>query len=208
MSCDHKFSKHLELNTIDFQPTTLIIGTFNPQWPDGNEAEWFYGRTAENYFWDIVPRIYGQGSLLNESPEVWKQFCRENQIALTDLITSIDDANPQNKNHNKVLGGFSDKAIVYNFDDFTFTNIIGLLQKQPTIRNVYLTRGATEAFWKHLWNPIVHYCNVHKLHQRVLLTPTADDLYQHQAYNNDNLQAPIPLVQDYLLMRWQQEWHF
>ena len=208
MSCVHKFRKYLELNTIDFEPATLIIGTFNPQWPDGNDAEWFYGRTDENFFWDILPRIYDQSSMLHDGKEKWQQFCRTNKIALTDLITSIDDANEQSKKHNKVLGGFSDKAIVYNFDDFTFTNIIGILQKHSSIKNVYLTRGVTESFWKHLWNPIVHYCNVHDLHQRILLTPTATDLYQHEAYNNDNPDMPIPLVQDYLLMRWKQEWHF
>jgi len=45
MACNHKFIEYLNLENLDFEPTTLIVGTFNPEWPAGNQAEWFYGRT-------------------------------------------------------------------------------------------------------------------------------------------------------------------
>ena len=208
MACLHKFHYNLDLEQLDFEPTTLIVGTFIPEWPAGNAAEWFYGRTASNYFWHVLPRLYGEGSLINTTPGEWKQFCHDKKIAITDLISSIDDADPGDPGHNKVLGGFDDKAIVYNFDDFVFVNIVQILRRQPSIKHVYLTRGITEAFWKHLWNPVMQYCSLNDLHERRLLTPSGSALYQYEAHNNEHPDDVIPLLEDYILMRWKQEWHF
>lgn len=207
MSCNHKFQSHLHLTTLDFEPTTLIVGTFNPAWPANNTAEWFYGRTESNCFWDVLPRLYGEASLINATPAEWKQFCRSKQVALTDLISSIDDADPANPEHAKILGGFSDKALEYNFDDFDFVDIVAILKRNPSIKNVYITRGITEAFWRYPWNPVVHYCNQHQLHERKLLSPTDVTAYHYEAYNRD-AENKIPTLEDYILMRWQQEWHF
>ena len=208
MACTHKFRNYLDLEQLDFEPTTLVVGTFNPEWPESNRAQWFYGRTANNYFWDILPRLYRQGSLINATHIEWKQFCHDKQIAITDLISSIDDANPDNPKHHKMLGGFSDNAIVHNFDDFSYINIVQLLRLNPSIKNVYFTRGVTEAFWKHLWNPVTHYCNHNNIRERKLLTPSGEAIYQHEEYNNQNPENQILLLEDYILMRWLQEWHF
>jgi hypothetical protein len=207
MPCDHKFRSYLHLERINFEPVTLIVGTFNPAWPADNTAEWFYGRTADNYFWDILPRLYGEPSLINATPTAWKQFCHDKQIALTDLISSIDDADSNNPEHNRMLGGFSDKAIEYNFDDLVYVNIVQLLKQHPTIKHVYLTRGITEAFWRHLWHPAMHYCNHHHIHERRLLTPSNNARFQHEMYNKEHPDPQIPLLEDYLLMRWKQDWH-
>lgn len=208
MSCDHKFKTYLDLTKIDFEPNTLIVGTFNPAWPATNTAEWFYGRMANNCFWDVLPRLYGEASLIHASPAEWKQFCHDKGVAITDLISSIDDAKPGNPEHVKMLGGFSDDALEYNFEDFNYVNIVQVLQQQPTIRNVYFTRGVTEAFWRHLWNPIAHYCNVNKLHERKLLPLSGDARHHHELYNEQNPENKILRLKDYILMRWRQEWHF
>jgi len=208
MPCIHKFQSYLDLNRLDFAPTTLIIGTFNPEWPTGNTAEWFYGRTAESCFWNILPRLYGEESLINATPTAWKQFCHDKQIAITDLISSIDDAMPDNPKHQKMIGGFSDDAIIHNFDDFSYVNIVQLLHSHPTIKNVYLTRSVTEAFWRHLWNPVAYYCNHNNIHERKLLTPSDVAEYHHSEYNGHNPGNQIPALSDYLLMKWEQEWHF
>ena len=68
------------------------MGTFNPSWPANNLAQWFYGRTANNFFWDVLPRFHNQGSLLGGTTAQWKTFCRQHHIAITDLISSINDA--------------------------------------------------------------------------------------------------------------------
>jgi hypothetical protein len=208
MPCDHKFKTELDLTNIGYEPTTLIIGTFNPAWPANNTAEWFYGRTTTSCFWDVLPRLYSEASLIDAAPAEWKQFCKDKQIALTDLISSIDDAEPDNAEHVKMLGGFSDKAIEHNFDELEYVNIVGILKRHPSIRQIYITRGVTDAFWRHMWNPVAHYCSINKLHERKLLAPSADSAYQHEAYNRQHPENMIERLEDYILMGWQQEWHF
>jgi len=208
MPCNHKFQKELSLELIDYEPTTLIVGTFEPELPGINEAEWFYGRTEKNCFWNVLPRLYGEASLINRTPAEWKQFCHDKQIAITDIISSIDDAEPEMPEHSKILASFADEAIVHHFDDFDFVNIVQLLQRHPTIRNVYLTRGVTEAFWRHLWTPVMQYCNNNSLHERRLLHPSDSAAYQHSAYNSQHPDQQIPLLEDYILMRWKEEWGF
>lgn len=39
MPCNHKFLEFLNLEKLDFTPTTLIVGTFNPEWPDTNQGK-------------------------------------------------------------------------------------------------------------------------------------------------------------------------
>jgi hypothetical protein len=208
MPCNHKFQKYLNLDSLDFEPTTLIVGTFNPEWPEHNTAEWFYGRTDTCYFWDILPRLYGEQSLLNAHTTEWKQFCKDKKIALTDLISAIDDAEQNNKAHNRMLGGFSDDAIEYNFDGFEFVSIAGLLKRNPSIQHVYLTRTITDAFWRHLWNPVAHYCNHNKLSERKLLTPTTEAAFHHEQHNRDQPGDTVQRLEDYVLRRWSKEWHF
>jgi hypothetical protein len=208
MPCHHKFQHYLHLERIDFEPTTLVVGTFNPEWPASNTAEWFYGRTTNNYFWDTLPRLYGEASLIRADATTWKQFCRDKQIALTDLISSIDDAMPDNRNHQKMLGGFSDDAIIHNFDEFSFVDIVSLLRRHTTITQVYISRSITEPFWRHLWNPVAHYCNHHHIHEAQLLKPTGDAFYHQEAYNNTHPDNLIPRLEDYILMRWRAQWHF
>ena len=207
MPCDHKFKSYLNLDRLDFEPTTLIVGTFIPQWPETNAAEWFYGRTDKTRFWDVLPRLCGAPSLINATPTEWKEFCHGNRIAITDLISGIDDADPENKEQVKILTGGDDQAIAWNFDDFQFVNVVKLLQQHPTIKNVYLTRGVTEAFWRHVWNQVTQYCSLHHIRERKLLTPSRDAGYQHGAYNTANPGNAIPQLEDYILMRWKQEWH-
>ncbi len=207
MPCDHKFKSYLNLDRLDFEPTTLIVGTFIPQWAETNAAEWFYGRTDKTSFWDVLPRLCGAPSLINATPTEWKEFCHGNRIAITDLISGIDDADPENKEQVKILTGGDDQAIAWNFDDFQFVNVVKLLQQHPTIKNVYLTRGVTEAFWRHVWNQVTQYCSLHHIRERKLLTPSRDAGYQHGAYNTANPGNAIPQLEDYILMRWKQEWH-
>lgn len=205
MPCVHKFQSELNLDLLNYEPTTLIVGTFIPAWP-ANSYQWFYGRTDNNYFWNVLPRLYGNEPLQSAPPAQWKHFCKDKQIALTDLINCIDDADAGNKEHSKILSGNSDKAIAYHFDDFEFVNIVQLLQHHPSIRNVYLTRSVTEAFWKHIWNPVMQYCNKHGIRERKLITPSTESAHQNTTYNEQHPTNQIDLLEDYILMKWQQEW--
>jgi hypothetical protein len=215
MPCQHKFYEDLTLNRIDFVPATLIVGTFNPQWPDDNIAQWFYGRVPDNaddhntgnHFWAVLPRLYGAASLKHPGAVAqWKAFCHQHQIAITDLVSVITDANPANPDHLRILGTYSDKAIGTTFHAFEDTPVTDILRNYPTIRNVYFTRSITDRFWRNRWNPIQLYCDAHQIRHRTLMTPSDYSRYQQGRYNHQNPNNPLNR-EDFILMRWHAQWH-
>ena len=207
MPCYHIFRDELNLEHIDYEPETLVAGSFSPA-IDANPATWFYGRTDADFLWDILPRLYGEASMNSATADEWRQFSRAKKIAFIDLIDTIEDADPAKRAHYKILAGFSDKAIAYHFDDYLFTDIPAILKKRPSIQHVYITRGITEAFWRHLWNPVMHYCNRNGIYERRLLTPGPESAYHLEAYNRDHPGNEIHSLPDYVLMRWREEWKF
>lgn len=48
------------LNSENYQPEALILGTFNPDTPNSNFADFFYGR---NYFWPAFFNIFRSGEV-------------------------------------------------------------------------------------------------------------------------------------------------
>jgi hypothetical protein len=204
MASEHKFKEYLNLEELDFQPTTLIVGTFNPS-IGGNDAAWFYGR-FDNNFWDVLPRIYGKDSMRCSSPKQWKLFCKENKIAITDLISSIDDADLDNLIHFNKIKTFSDKTIANDFKQHKQVKIIKILESNPSIKNVYLTRGTGETFWKRLWKPIEIYCKENGLCEKKLITPSGYAFYQQGKYNKQNPLNPLSL-EDFILKDWKSKWH-
>ena len=195
MACKHKFYEELSLQHLDYEVETLVVGTFNPEWPVKNTAEWFYGRTQSNNFWEVLPRLYGETSLIDAGPLEWKDFCRTHLIAITDLISCIEDADKDKADHVEWLGGYGDQQIVKNFKKFEFTPIDKILENRPSIKHMYLTRGAT-GFWKRL------------SHAKSLLTPSDWARIQHRRFNKRNPQQVIERLPDYILSRWQAQWHF
>lgn len=172
MPCNHKFQKYLNLQRLDFEPTTLIVGTFNPEWPEGNYAEWFYGRTDNNFFWDLLPRMYGEPGLRDKMHTDWKTFCSNKKVALTDLLASIDDADIKSESHRKILGEYTDTALATKFKRHTPNIIVPLLQAKPNIRTVYLTTTNSSKFWQSKWKPVEEYCLQQGIWCRKLMTPS------------------------------------
>lgn len=207
MACKHKFIEYLTLERLDFEPTTLIVGTFNPEWPEGNYAEWFYGRTSNNYFWDVLPRIISPGlNLRQDGPDVWKKFCSEHKIAITDLIASINDADRNNSLHQKILGKFRDTDISISFHDIERTNIVGFMERFPSIKQVYLTRQFGNPFYDGLWAPIEDYCKAAGIYFAGLLTPSASARFQIKPYKALNPHDPSPL-RNFIYQSWKKQWH-
>lgn len=213
MACTHKFHQYLNLNNLDFEPTTLIVGTFNPGWNNiNNNANWFYGRTHDdhgnqnNNFWDVLPKLYNEPSLINSEPYQWREFCSQKQIAITDIIANIEDANPNNPNNVQLMTGFADDDISNNFHDFDLVNLVRILRTQPTITNVYVTRGISEAFWRNkLWE-LKRYCENSNITLKSLITPSGLAYMQQGKHNRLNPANQLNLP-DYILMRWQADWH-
>ena len=209
MPCEHKFIHDLNLTGLDYAPTTLIVGTFNPSWPNENQAEWFYGRTGNNYFWDVLPRLYNpELNLRNEGVDEWKEFCLNNSIAITDILSSIVDADENNPLHAEILGNYQDIAIANSFHEFTFTDIVDILRRFRSIRNVYLTRQPGIQLFDDQWNNIQEYqMNVDPdLHIRNLLTPSGSARFQIGPYRLEHPNDPTPL-RNFIFQSWQNQWH-
>lgn len=201
MACIHRFVDDLMLEAIDFQATTLIVGTFNPGWNNlGNYAPWFYGRTRNNYFWEVLPRLYGELSLRQASPAEWWAFCHRHQIALTDLIASINDADANNPDHIGYLKNYRDDLIAKRFESFNTVDLPALLAKQHTITQVYLTRRVNHRFWQQLWQPAQDYCQQHGIKHQTLITPSASARFQLPKNQHISLG-------DFILAEWQASWH-
>ncbi len=211
MGCEHKFSEYLNLEKIDFKPTTLIVGTFNPSWPAGNNAEWFYGRTARNYLWDVLPRLYFPNLNLRQQTHLqWKEFCSNNRIALTDIISKINDANEANEEHQEILRTYLDTSIADYFADFQFTNLEQLVNNNPTITNIYLTRQNGVDLFDNRWALLEEYALANpqrNLRLRKLMTPSASARFQIRAYRLANPNDPTPL-RNFIFESWRDEWHF
>lgn len=139
-------------------------------------------------------------------PSEWKKFCRKNEIAITDLIESIEDAENRNQNHISFLRTFSDKNIAVEFKEHKLVEIIGLLKNRPSIKNIYFTRGIGETFWKKKWKPIKDYCDLNELKCETLLTPSGYAFYQQAKYNKKILDNQLNL-EDYILKEWKAKWH-
>lgn len=222
MPCLHKFHEYLNLNKgylnpesnhLDFDPVTLIVGTFNPSWSEGNIAEWFYGRLRNNYLWDVLPRLFKHNYNLrldgHNNQQEWKQFCFNNQIALTDIIYSINDANADNEEHQDILRTYLDSSIGDYFEDFTFTDIKNLLDRFPTIKNVYLTRQDGIELFDEYWNLVEQYRIEHperNLHVSKLLTPSASARFQLKQYKHTHPEDRTPL-RNFIYQSWLEKWH-
>lgn len=200
MACRHKFYDELQLKHLDYEPTTLIVGTFNPEWPEGNYAEWFYGRTDNNYFWDLLPRIYGEPGLRESEPKVWKQFCKTKRVALTDLISEIRDADVNNERHRKILGEYTDTAIASKFKAQIPNSITSILQANRAIKTVYLTTTNGSAFWQKLWQPVVQYCAEQNIICNKLMTPSKGARFQMT--RGSGISMP-----DFIYSDWSKKWH-
>lgn len=160
MACEHKFIDDLQLQYVDWKPKTLFIGTFNPEWLEceNNNAQWFYGRTQRNEFWCILPTTFGQPSLLTANRVAWINFCRKNEIAITDILSSID-ADINNPNHLSAICKFKDDDIA-NFD-VTVNSIPTILDNFPTIKQICITRMSLPEFWEDCFMDTIQYIQMH-----------------------------------------------
>jgi len=201
MPCQHKFLEDLNLDYCD-KVETLIVGTFNPQWAKKNSAEWFYGREKNN-FWYVLSKIYSVDDLSLADTNTRKKFCNENKIGITDLISCIKTADE--KKHYGLISSFSDKKIEDNFqlDDLELVNIIGIIEQNPTIKNVYLTRSANSNLWKKIWEPIEEHCVNNSINCKQLLTPSNYAFFQF----NQNEKIKHGTLPNFIYARWKEVWH-
>jgi G:T/U-mismatch repair DNA glycosylase len=140
----------------------LIIGTFNPD-VECNDAKFFYGR-SKNYFWDLLPKVFGYKSLKKESVGEKIAFLEKYEIELTDLICEVELLEED-------ICNYSDenlkKDIVWNTE-----NIIKILRKGNT-KEVYFTRktfNCIKNIEKEI-KKIENFCKKHNIKFEYLPTP-------------------------------------
>lgn len=99
----HRFMQeliNLEQNPLRGNYSMLVIGSFNAadQFGLNNNAEWFYGR-SKNQFWYLFPHLFGHQSLhAQEHPHIpveilaenWRAFCHQHGVKIVDIYKSID----------------------------------------------------------------------------------------------------------------------
>jgi hypothetical protein len=204
MPCKHKFLADLSC-TVSYKPDILIIGTFNPEWPVDNYASWFYGRTNNNYFWEILPRMFNDCSLRHSGPKRWKEFCSLKNIVITDLITSINDANEENPEHFEIISKFRDADFANYFKEIEMTNVLKIIEDNPTIKKVFFTRQDGVGMFDNQINIIDRHCKNKKIHFSRLLTPSANARFQMNGWHpqTPNLDRTLP---NFIYESWLSKW--
>ncbi|MDD5372810.1 MAG: hypothetical protein PHO62_05230 [Sulfurimonas sp.] len=156
--------KHKFLNSYPLVgKKTLIIGTFNPDVPC-NKAEFFYGR-AKNYFWDLLPFVFGIESLKGDVQKQ-KEFLETYDIELSDLILSValNEADICNYGDDKLK----------DIKEWNTTTILDILKKSKT-KEVYFTRKSFDKSVENIKNEIYKikdYCEKNKIKFAFLPTPS------------------------------------
>lgn len=217
MPVEHKFlnnnnwnngfwTENAILKTDLYKPEILILGTFNPNTPNANFADFFYGR---NYFWTAFKNLfiengfqllsrrmppYGQPALpLNPNLEEIFEICKKAKLSFADLICEVF-VNHDNveflPNDNVVLNGN-----VYNLiQDNARNNILGLAELNQinevewNLNNIlnYLIENPDIKYvyftrrptniWLEKWEELKDSINLQDRNFQIIYTPSAQSL--------------------------------
>lgn len=216
MPIKHKFLSHKWENDLItenailkpklYNPEILILGTFNPNTPNDNHADFFYGR---NWFWPAFKNLFIKNDLIELNrrmpsngkpvyplnPELNEVFeiCKRGKITFADLITCVFPDTDQYiilKNDNVVFNNEEFNLINDNIRDgvkglaeldqlkqieWNVENIVSYLEKNKTIKNVYLTRNPT-GIWLKKWKQLKTNKKLENINFKVIYTPSAANL--------------------------------
>lgn len=120
----HKFLNH----QISLDTEILILGTFNPDVPNG--PTFYYGR-PRNFLWQLLPGCWGLPSLKVSPLHAKLAFIAAHKIDFADLIESVNVPAGQQGN---ILDTYID-GLVYHWKD-----IIALINTLQKLKAVYFTR--------------------------------------------------------------------
>lgn len=120
----HKFRDHI----ISSKTEILIIGTFNPDIPEG--PDFFYGR-PRNFLWQLLPQAFGIPSLKYATLKAKKDFMRDYRVDFADLISSVNAEAGQEQN---VADVYIDSRVQ------SWTRIKLIIDQLPDLSSVFFTR--------------------------------------------------------------------
>ncbi len=216
MTCPNKFLDDVGLDRLTFDPRILVIGTFTPDCIHREHVQWFHGAMGEgindhvggDHFWSVLPRLYGERSLRFEGAELlWKDFCNEHRIALTDLILGIEDFELSDDPDLENVCSCSEQIHSNAFLKLQLNDILALLAKYPSIGYVYFTGNPDNKYWKKICKPISEYCKANKIYYAGLTAPSEVSISRQKVYNSRiHPDAPVQL-DEYILRSWKDKWH-
>lgn len=94
---------------------TLILGSFNPFNPNGNNADYYYGR-ASNYLWKAIANIANlDQNIFQGNTQLKLDFMFEHKFCFLDVIDSIEVTNVHD--NDEQIGQFVDQRIYIEFSD-------------------------------------------------------------------------------------------
>lgn len=199
-------SENAILKTDLYKPEVLIIGTNNPETPNANFADFFYGR---NFFWTAFKNLAnGNLDLLNRrmpangapqfplNPTIEEVFglCKTFKLSFADLISNV--LINQNEvdflpNDNIILNGIEYNLINDGLNngvgglaelnaqgevEWNTSRIIKYLCENPQIKDIYLTRQPL-GIWAQHWNEILeNECSKNK-NFHIIYTPSGNALH-------------------------------
>ncbi|GAA4059554.1 hypothetical protein [Flavobacterium chungnamense] len=158
MSIQHKFyqtnfgngfeTHNAILDITPYTPEVMIVGTFNPNTPNANFADFFYGR---NYFWTGFKNLFLHNGVLLENsrmppngnppailnptlPEIFN-LCTKLKLTFSDLVLEVLHKNNPNyhllNNDNVIFNGLE-----YNLIQDGQNNDVGGLQQLNLVGQV------------------------------------------------------------------------
>jgi len=215
MPVQHKFLNHnwnngfwtenAILKTDKYKPHVLFIGTNNPNTPNANFADFFYGR---NWFWTAIKNLAnGNFDLQNRrmptngipqlplNPTIDEIFklCVKFKFSFADLNSNVLIQQNQIKflpNDNVIINGNEYNLINDNARDgigglseldqigeveWNTKSIIKFLCENPQIKEVYFTRQAN-GIWLEHWNQIKNSECGKNRNFKVIYTPSGNAL--------------------------------
>ena len=182
MSCIHKFNDTKDFKGLipkwDFEK--LVIGTFNPSndFHKSNTANFFYQR-KRNYFWDVFPLFYNSKSIPKDDVNLQKSFLKVNKIGITDILTSINDADKNISNHIQLISTVKDDDLE-KFSSFNWNtkNIINIIDENR-VKEVYFTKlglfdqiNVNENTFEFQIRLIENYCSKNNIYNKRLHSTT------------------------------------
>lgn len=138
------------INQVLTNSNILILGSFNPFNSNGNNTDFYYGRST-NYLWRIIAEMSGRDSNyflnnLNRKLEVMieKKFC------FLDIIDSIDIS----ANNNQIESEFIQRKIFNEYSD----KVLFTTNQKFDSHNVRVTRN-----YNHSIIPMINRSNINKI---------------------------------------------
>lgn len=145
MACQHRFLGKHQPNSLlpNWEFDYLFIGTFNPAWNfnTGESAPYFYGRTRNNYFWDLVPDIWDNRKMRKSNANEWETFLQQKRIGITDIIKVIQDADNNIQQHIDWLQDKSDTGLVkFQNIEWNTTEILPIINTaEKKLKGIFIT---------------------------------------------------------------------